>query len=241
MGSSMQQKDSLEYKIEQRLARVGIIGIGYVGMPTMVAVADGGFGVTGIDVNEVRVNQINLGKSYISDVPGDVLSGLVREGKILATVDFSVVRDLDIIIVCVPTPITEHKEPDLTAMNAAIGNVAAGGDIDIFEPQPVFKPHADMPRLAIGLPVEPVILVKRHLAEDRHAMMHPLPVEHDMRIAQRLERSAGEGAVDDLRFLKAQNIGLLLAQEALDNLDTEADGIDIPRNNAEALGHAHAM
>ena len=82
VGPTTGTATSLEDKISDRSARVGIIGIGYVGMPTMVAVADGGFGVTGIDVNEVRVDQINLGKSYISDVPGDVLSGLVREGKI---------------------------------------------------------------------------------------------------------------------------------------------------------------
>ena len=116
---------TLEEKINDRSARVGIIGIGYVGMPTMVAVANGGFIVTGVDVNGVRVDQVNSGESYIADVSGDVLSGLVQNKKISATVDFSVVKDLDVIIVCVPTPITEHKEPDLSAMNTAIGSVAA--------------------------------------------------------------------------------------------------------------------
>jgi UDP-N-acetyl-D-glucosamine dehydrogenase len=116
---------TLEDKINDRSARVGIVGIGYVGMPTMVAVANGGFGVTGIDVDEGRVDQVNRGQSYIADVSGDVLSGLVQDKKISATVDFSVVKDLDVIIVCVPTPITKHKEPDLTAMNGAIENIAA--------------------------------------------------------------------------------------------------------------------
>jgi len=94
-------------------------------MPTVVAVANGGFSVTGIDVDETRVRQITLGESYIADVPSEILAGLVREGTVSATVDYSVVQDIDVIIVCVPTPITENKEPDLTAMKSAINSVAA--------------------------------------------------------------------------------------------------------------------
>ena len=127
---------SLENKITDRSARVGIIGLGYVGMPTMIAVADGGFSVTGIDVDRDRVYKVASGESYIADVPNDVLSGFVKDGKISATVDFTVVRELDILIVCVPTPINKHKEPDLFAVEAAIGQVASNlspGQLIIFQ------------------------------------------------------------------------------------------------------------
>jgi len=90
----------------------------------MVAIANAGFVVTGIDVNEARIGQISLGESYIEDVSGEVLADLVRNGKVSATVDYSVVQEMDVVIVCVPTPITEHKEPDLTAMSSAIKAVA---------------------------------------------------------------------------------------------------------------------
>ena len=74
MGSSMQQKDGLEYKIEQRLARVGIIGLGYVGLPLAAAIADAGFQVTGIDIDVDKVAQVNRGRSYISDLPSPQLA-----------------------------------------------------------------------------------------------------------------------------------------------------------------------
>lgn len=120
----METTSTLETKITNLSARVGIIGLGYVGMPTMVAVANGGFTVTGIDVDNDRVNKVAFGESYIADVPSDILDRFVKDGKISATVDFTVVRELDILIVCVPTPIDKHKEPDLIAVESAVEQVA---------------------------------------------------------------------------------------------------------------------
>jgi UDP-N-acetyl-D-glucosamine dehydrogenase len=115
----------LSQKIADRTAKVGVIGMGYVGVPTMVAVAEAGFPVTGIDTNQDRVREINTGQSYIEDVSDSALGSLVSQGLISASTDYGVVRDLDVILVCVPTPITKFKEPDLAAMEGAVAGLAA--------------------------------------------------------------------------------------------------------------------
>jgi UDP-N-acetyl-D-glucosamine dehydrogenase len=111
-------------KLKRRSARVGVIGMGYVGLPTMVAAAQGGYTVVGIDISKERVSEINAGRSYIEGVKEFELGPLVEEGKISATTDYSNIHDLDVVLVCVPTPITKNKEPDLTAMEQAIGDLA---------------------------------------------------------------------------------------------------------------------
>jgi UDP-N-acetyl-D-glucosamine dehydrogenase len=115
---------SLLQRITERTARVGVIGLGYVGVPTMVAAAQAGFKVTGIDINRERVGQINCGISYIQDVPSGVLAPLVKESKICSTTDYRVVADLDVIIICVPTPVDKHKEPELGPLQDAVHNLS---------------------------------------------------------------------------------------------------------------------
>src|ERR1700684_2471450 len=85
----------LEEKIKLRTARVGIIGLGYVGLPLAMEFAKAGFSVTGIDVQESKVSQLNRGDSYVQDVPTDTLKKWVSGGKFRATSDFSVILDLD--------------------------------------------------------------------------------------------------------------------------------------------------
>src|SRR4051812_9128381 len=85
----------LEEKILTRRARVGIVGLGYVGLPLAVEFAKAGFSVTGIDISDQKTRLINAGKSYIGDIPESVLSPLVESGKIRATTDFSAVLELD--------------------------------------------------------------------------------------------------------------------------------------------------
>lgn len=111
-------------KITQRTAKVGVVGLGYVGLPTVVSAASAGFCVTGIDINSIRVEQVNEGSSYIEDVSSATLSQLVQEGKFTATTDYSVLRDLDVIVVCVPTPIDKHKEPDLGPLQVTVQALA---------------------------------------------------------------------------------------------------------------------
>ena len=85
----------LEEKIRSRRAHVGIVGLGYVGLPLAVEFAKAGFPVTGIDVNTQKVERVNAGDSYIGDISNSVLSALVNDGKLRATADFGVVDELD--------------------------------------------------------------------------------------------------------------------------------------------------
>ena len=111
---------TLSEKISQRTAKVGIVGLGYVGMPTMVACADAGFTALGIDIDQGRVDQINAGHSYIEDVTSDALSSLRKEKRIIASTDFAALGDMDVIVICVPTPVNKHKEPELGPLQDAV-------------------------------------------------------------------------------------------------------------------------
>src|SRR3954467_10409444 len=96
---------ALEQKIRERTARVGIIGLGYVGLPLAVEFANAGFAVTGIDVLQSKIDGLNRGESHVQDVPSADIAKYVGAKKFHATSDFSVVRDLDTINICVPTPL----------------------------------------------------------------------------------------------------------------------------------------
>ena len=114
----------LREKISQRSAKVGVVGLGYVGLPTMVAAATAGFKVTGIDIAQDRVVQIRAGQSYIDDVEGETLARLVNHESITATTDYEAVGDMDVLVICVPTPVNRHKEPEIDALRDAIHNLA---------------------------------------------------------------------------------------------------------------------
>ena len=114
----------LEEKIKLRTARVGIIGLGYVGLPLAVEFAKAGFSVTGIDVQESKVSQLRRGESYIQDVSSKVLQPLVKAGKFHATTDFSAVRQLDTINIAVPTPLRKTKDPDMSFIVSACQETA---------------------------------------------------------------------------------------------------------------------
>ena len=106
-------------KIESRKARVGIIGLGYVGLPLAVEFAAAGFKVTGIDVNPTKVKVINHGGSHIPDVDPDQVSPLVKSGKLKATTEFEVLADCDALSICVPTPLNKTKNPDISFILSA--------------------------------------------------------------------------------------------------------------------------
>ena len=114
----------LAEKIRTRKARVGIIGLGYVGLPLAVEFAKAGFDTTGIDVSASKVAQVNAGESYIADIPSAVLSDIVSRGKLRATDDFSAVLDLDTVNICVPTPLRKTKDPDMSYIVAACQEIA---------------------------------------------------------------------------------------------------------------------
>jgi UDP-N-acetyl-D-glucosamine dehydrogenase len=96
---------ALKCKIESKTARVGIVGLGYVGLPLAVEFTKAGFHVTGIDLQQSRVDRLMQGESYVQDVPSSEVAELVKAGRFDATTDFSVVSELDTINICVPTPL----------------------------------------------------------------------------------------------------------------------------------------
>jgi UDP-N-acetyl-D-glucosamine dehydrogenase len=114
----------LAEKIRSRKARIGVVGLGYVGLPLAVEFAQAGFEVTGIDLNEKKTARINAGESYVGDVPSGSLEPLVKDGRLRATTDFSIIRDLDTVNVCVPTPLRKTKDPDMSYIVAACEEIA---------------------------------------------------------------------------------------------------------------------
>ncbi len=112
-------------KIEARQARLGVIGLGYVGLPLAVEFARAGFGVVGYDVDERKVAELKAGRSYIPDVPSEHLAEVVTSGKFVATTDPKQLADVDIIDICVPTPLRKTKDPDMTYVVQAVDAVAA--------------------------------------------------------------------------------------------------------------------
>jgi UDP-N-acetyl-D-glucosamine dehydrogenase len=109
----------LRGKIESRHARVGVVGLGYVGLPLAVEFARAGFAVTGIDIDPHKVAAVNGCESYVKDVPGTVLKPLVQGGQLRATADFSATAELDTINVAVPTPLRKTKDPDMSYILSA--------------------------------------------------------------------------------------------------------------------------
>jgi UDP-N-acetyl-D-glucosamine dehydrogenase len=116
---------SLLDKIRTKHVRVGVIGLGYVGLPLAVEFAKAGIDVTGFDVDQSKIDLINKGKSYIPDVEQDELERCVKGGRLRATTDMSKLADMDAIDICVPTPLRKTKDPDMSYVVMAVDAVAA--------------------------------------------------------------------------------------------------------------------
>src|SRR5262245_30853574 len=109
----MAAKDDLIGKIQAHKARVGIVGLGYVGLPLVLRFGEERFPVLGFDVDPVKVRKLQAGESYIRHIPSERLQALVREKQFDPTTDFQRLAEADCIIICVPTPLTAKKDPDL--------------------------------------------------------------------------------------------------------------------------------
>lgn len=107
-------KEELLRKINNKKAKVGVVGLGYVGLPLAVEKANAGYETIGFDVQDSKVNMVNNGENYIGDVVDDELKELVKVGKLKATADFTFIRDVDTVCICVPTPLDLYKQPDLS-------------------------------------------------------------------------------------------------------------------------------
>lgn len=107
-------KQKVLKKIQEKQIRVGVVGLGYVGLPLAVEKAKAGFKTTGFDVQQAKVDMVNAGHNYIGDVVQEDLARLVMDGMLKATTDFSFIKDCDFIAICVPTPLDRHQQPDIS-------------------------------------------------------------------------------------------------------------------------------
>ncbi len=107
-------------KLKTKETRFCVIGLGYVGLPLAVEVAKVGIKVTGIEIDPIKVEKITKGENYIGDVKDDELKAAVNKGLIVATTDFSVIKDMDVVSICVPTPLNKLKDPDMSFITSAL-------------------------------------------------------------------------------------------------------------------------
>src|SRR4051812_40541878 len=117
-------RDTLMQALKARQARVGVVGLGYVGIPLALAAAKAGFPVLGFDIDEPRVTQINRGESFIKHIPSISIAEAVKERRFQATADFNRLTEADAILICVPTPLTRHREPDLSYVESTARAIA---------------------------------------------------------------------------------------------------------------------
>ncbi len=117
-------KQKLLKKIEEKEMIVGVVGLGYVGLPLAVEKAKAGFRTIGFDIQKAKVDMVNAGKNYIGDVVDNELEALVKKGRLSATCDFSFVKDVDCIAICVPTPLDRHQQPDISYIKKSSEEIA---------------------------------------------------------------------------------------------------------------------
>ena len=108
----------------ERKAVVGVVGLGYVGMPLALAALNAGFRVLGFDIDRPKIDSINSGRSYLGHISDETITKFVQDGRFSATGDFHRVSEVDAILVCVPTPLSPHREPDLTYVRATMEAIA---------------------------------------------------------------------------------------------------------------------
>jgi UDP-N-acetyl-D-glucosamine dehydrogenase len=117
-------KDELIQLIQKKYVNVAVIGMGYVGLPLAITFANAGFNVIGIEPNEEKVEMINRGESYIADIPNAVLRKHTEAGRIRATSDYSILAEIDAVSICVPTPLSKKRDPDMSFIVSASNGLA---------------------------------------------------------------------------------------------------------------------
>ncbi len=120
----MSTKETLIKKLKNKEARIGILGLGYVGLPLAVVFAEAGFHVTGIDPDTRKVDTLSKGISYIPDVKTETIAKIVKSGHLTATTDFSVLKEIDAVSICVPTPLRQTGDPDMSFIISATEEMA---------------------------------------------------------------------------------------------------------------------
>lgn len=146
---------ALIQRIKTKDIRIGIIGLGYVGLPLAMAFCEAGFSVIGVDVNSQKVKRLNNGDSYVEDVPSDIVKKMVDNGRFRATTNYSELEPVQAISICVPTPLTKTKDPDISYIVHAtekIAEVGVEGKLVILESTtyPGTTEEIILPRLSEG-------------------------------------------------------------------------------------------
>jgi len=121
--AALDMSNDLKHRIETRSARIGIIGMGYVGLPLALLFSEERFRVTGFDIDAYKVDTLNQGGSYIVRIPASEIKSALQ-GGFRATDDYSQIAQMDVVIICVPTPLNEHHEPDLTYVTDTVSSIA---------------------------------------------------------------------------------------------------------------------
>jgi UDP-N-acetyl-D-glucosamine dehydrogenase len=111
--------EALRTKLQQRNATAAVIGLGYVGLPLALEIASAGFNVLGIDLDQNKIARLKEGKSYIGDVSDKTIAGAIQTGRLTPTTDFSALRDADTVSICVPTPLSKSRDPDISFILSA--------------------------------------------------------------------------------------------------------------------------
>jgi len=120
----MSIKETLIKKLQEKEARIAVLGLGYVGLPLAVVFGEAGFHVTGIDPDSHKVDKLNNGISYIPDVKTEAVAALVNSGNLTATTDFSILKEMDAVSICVPTPLRQTGDPDMSFIVSATDEMA---------------------------------------------------------------------------------------------------------------------
>jgi UDP-N-acetyl-D-glucosamine dehydrogenase len=113
-----------QQKIKNNQAVIGVIGLGYVGLPLVIRFAEEGFRVLGFDIDPQKVDKLNRGQSYIRHIPGEKISKLTRSGRVEATTKYARLKEPDAVLICVPTPLNKNKEPDLSYIEVTSDEIA---------------------------------------------------------------------------------------------------------------------
>ncbi|MGE5661230.1 MAG: nucleotide sugar dehydrogenase [Ignavibacteriales bacterium] len=123
-ATASQLKERLTEKLLTKQAIIGVVGLGYVGLPLAVEKAKAGFRVIGFDVQQNRVDMVNQGINYIGDVVDEDLRAIITQGKLSATADYSFIHDVDAVAICVPTPLDKYQQPDTSYVSASAREIA---------------------------------------------------------------------------------------------------------------------
>ncbi len=127
---------NLLHALDQRTARIGVVGLGYVGLPLVRAAIAAGYPVLGFDVDPQKVERLRRGESYIKHIPAEWIASCLKEGKFQPTAEMSRLREADVILICVPTPLSESRDPDLSYVEATarqIGKTLRPGQLVVLE------------------------------------------------------------------------------------------------------------